>query len=150
MQSFISTFFTTVTDVAPIVLIFMSFQFIVVRKPLPNPKRLAIGFFYVILGLTLFLMGLEKALFPLGDLMASQLTSSEFIYGTSEFTNIHWSDFYWVYLFAFAIGFSTTIAEPSLMAVAIKANEASGGAIPPWGLRIAVAFGVAIGISVGT
>ena len=150
IPDFFSTFFSTITDVIPIVSIFMGFQLAVIRKPLPHPKKLAIGFFFVILGLTLFLMGLEKALFPLGDLMATQLTSSEFIYGTKEFAQIHWSDFYWVYIFAFAIGFSTTIAEPSLIAVAIKANEVSGGSIHPWGLRLSVALGVAIGISLGS
>jgi len=56
---------------------------------------------------------------------------------------LHWDDYYWVYIFAFAIGASTTIAEPSLIAVAIKANEVSGGTIGTWGLRIAVAIGVA-------
>jgi hypothetical protein len=54
-----------------------------------------------------------------------------------------------VYLFAFAIGFATTIAEPSLIAVAIKANQVSGGAIGTWGLRVAVAIGVAVGITLG-
>jgi hypothetical protein len=62
---------------------------------------------------------------------------------------INWQDYYWVYLFAFCIGFSTTIAEPSLIAVAIKANDVSGGAIGVWGLRLSVALGVAIGISLG-
>ena len=55
-----------------------------------------------------------------------------------------------VYLFAAAIGFSTTIAEPSLLAVAIKAQQVSAGTINPWGLRTAVAIGVAIGIALGT
>ena len=63
---------------------------------------------------------------------------------------LHWSDYYWVYIFAFAIGASTTIAEPALIAVAMKANEVSGGAIGVWGLRIAVAIGVAVGISLGS
>lgn len=63
---------------------------------------------------------------------------------------LQWSDYYWVYLFAFAIGASTTIAEPALIAVAIKANEVSAGTVSVWGLRIAVALGVAIGISLGT
>jgi hypothetical protein len=62
---------------------------------------------------------------------------------------LQWWDYHWVYLFAFAIGFSTTIAEPSLLAVAIKANQVSAGAIHTWGLRIAVAIGVAIGIALG-
>ncbi|MFA0708594.1 DUF1538 domain-containing protein, partial [Vibrio sp. 10N.222.48.A3] len=61
-----------------------------------------------------------------------------------------WFDYYWVYLFAFCIGFSTTIAEPSLIAVAIKANQVSGGSISVNGLRISVALGVAIGISLGS
>jgi hypothetical protein len=110
-----------------------------------------IGFVYVLVGLSLFLLGLEQALFPLGRLMAAQLTNPEFIYSGIERMAgvIHWTDYYWVYIFSFAIGFSTTIAEPSLMAVAMKANQVSGGAIGAWGLRIAVALGVAVGIALG-
>jgi len=63
--------------------------------------------------------------------------------------DLEWNDYGWIYLFAFLIGFSTTIAEPSLIAVAIKANEVSGGGIGVWGLRVAVAIGVAVGISLG-
>ena len=55
----------------------------------------------------------------------------------------------WVYVFALAIGFATTIAEPALLAVAMKANDTSGGAIGVWGLRVAVAIGVAVGVSLG-
>ena len=62
---------------------------------------------------------------------------------------VDWKDYGWVYLFACTIGFSTTIAEPSLIAVAMKANDVSGGAIGVWGLRIAVALGVAFGITLG-
>ena len=65
-------------------------------------------------------------------------------------TTLLWSDYYWVYVFAFAIGFATTIAEPSLLAVAIKASDVSGGTITVWGLRVAVALGVAVGIALGT
>jgi hypothetical protein len=61
-----------------------------------------------------------------------------------------WQRYLWVYLFAGCIGFSTTIAEPSLIAVAMKANRVSGGAVSTWGLRIAVAIGVAVGIALGT
>jgi hypothetical protein len=62
----------------------------------------------------------------------------------------HWADYLWVYVFGAAIGFATTIAEPALIAVAMKASAVSGGTITVWGLRIAVAIGVAIGIGVGT
>ena len=78
--------------------------------------------------------------------MAAQLTSLEFL-GKGQLV---WFDYYWVYLFAACIGFATTIAEPSLLAVAIKANQVSGGSIKPWSLRITVALGVAVGIALGS
>ena len=91
------------------------------------------------------------ALFPLGKLMATQLTDPDFIASiTHHVTDLNWWDYRWVYLFAFAIGFATTIAEPSLLAVAIKAHQVSAGAIGIMGLRVAVAIGVAVGISLGT
>ncbi|WP_370280841.1 DUF1538 domain-containing protein [Pontibacterium sp.] len=142
----------TIKDVIPIAAIIFGFQLFVIRRPIPNVKRVVIGFAYVIVGLALFLLGLDKALFPIGRLMAEQLTNPEFISQWSDGVPgaLHWTDYYWVFLFAFMIGASTTIAEPSLIAVAIKANEVSGGAIGVWGLRIAVALGVAVGISLGT
>jgi hypothetical protein len=149
---FIAVFLATIRDVLPIAVILFGFQFLVIRRPIPHMRKVIIGFGYVLLGLTLFLLGLEKALFPIGRLMAEQLTNPEFIKQWSSAVGdvLHWSDYYWVYIFAFAIGASTTIAEPSLIAVAIKANEVSGGAIGVWGLRLAVALGVAVGISLGT
>jgi len=149
---FFNTFLATIRDVLPIAAIIVGFQLLVIRKPLVNPMKIVAGFVCVIIGLSMFLMGLEKALFPLGRLMAEQLTNPAFIYGEENAIPavIHWKDYLWVYIFAFCIGFSTTIAEPSLLAVAIKANQVSGGAIGIWGLRIAVAFGVAFGIALGS
>lgn len=144
------TFVSTLFDVLPIAVIIFGFQFLVIRKPIPNLKKVLTGMFYVLVGITFFLLGLEKALFPLGRLMAQQLTDPAFLETVRITTGVlHWQDYYWVYIFAFAIGASTTIAEPSLIAVAIKAHEVSGGAIGVWGLRIAVAIGVAVGISLG-
>lgn len=151
---------STFRDVLPIAAILFGFQFAVIRKPLPNVGKVLMGFLWVLIGLSLFLIGLELALFPLGRLMAQQLTDPAFIAGvegvvdsaedvTSAAQVLVWTDYNWVYLFAFFIGFSTTIAEPSLIAVAIKANEVSGGSIGVWGLRLSVALGVAIGISLG-
>ncbi|MDH3760165.1 MAG: DUF1538 domain-containing protein [Gammaproteobacteria bacterium] len=139
----------TIWDVLPIVVIIFGFQLFILRKPIPNLKRILSGFVLVLLGLGFFLEGLEAALFPLGRLMAQQLTDPAFIAGDKAAGVLRWSDYYWVYLFAFALGFSTTIAEPSLLAVAIKANQVSAGSIGIWGLRIAVAIGVAIGIALG-
>ncbi len=142
----------TLRDVLPIAAVIFGFQLLILRRPIPNLRRVLFGFFYVLLGLSLFLEGLEQALFPLGRLMAEQLTHPEFMLEGSAgvLPVLHWTDYYWVYIFAFAIGFSTTVAEPSLIAVAIKAHQVSAGAIGVWGLRIAVAIGVAIGISLGT
>ena len=143
----------TVVDVLPIAAIIFGFQFAVLRQKPANLRGILLGFVWVLIGLSLFLLGLKWCLFPLGRLMAEQLTNPAFIQSALEVgetaADIGWQDYYWVYIFAFLIGFSTTIAEPSLIAVAIKANEVSGGAIGIWGLRLSVALGVAIGISLG-
>lgn len=143
---------STIKDVLPIVAVIFGFQFFVLRRPIPNLRKVLIGFFYVLIGLTLFLQGLEQALFPLGRLMAEQLTNPAFIYDgmTHLADTVRWQDYFWVYLFAMSIGFSTAIAEPSLIAVAMKANKVSGGTIGAWGLRIAVAIGVAVGAGLGS
>jgi len=151
LTSLAATMLSTLDDVLPIALVIFGFQLFVLRRAVPNLRRVLTGFVYVLLGLTLFLQGLEQALFPLGRLMAEQLTHPAFlIEGASQGADgVHWSEYYWVLIFAFAIGFSTTVAEPALIAVALKANKVSGGAIGVWGLRIAVAIGVAIGIALG-
>lgn len=149
---FWDTLFSTMRDVLPIVVIIFGFQLVVLRRPVTHWQRVVLGFVYVVLGLALFLMGLEMALFPLGESMAEQLTALDFLFGQGEVipAQVPWHEYYWVYLFAAAIGFSTTIAEPSLIAVAMKANQVSGNTISVNGLRIAVALGVAIGIALGS
>lgn len=136
-------------DILPIAAIIIGFQLLVIRKPLANPRKIAIGFFYVVLGIACFLEGLDMALFPLGKLMATQLTSPEFL-GIAATGPRTWLTYSWVYVFAACIGFATTLAEPSLLAVTMKAEQISGGAIRAWGLRIAVSIGVAVGIALGT
>lgn len=141
----------TCRDVLPILLLITGFQLLVLKQPIPHLRRLVVGGIYVVIGLALFLAGLEKALFPLGKIMAAQLSDPAFIYGAGrEVLEADWKAYGWVYLFAAMIGFATTIAEPSLIAVAYKANEVSAGTISQWGLRITVAVGVAFGISLGT
>ena len=138
----------TVLDVAPLIGLVLFFQIVVLRQRPANLGRITVGFLYVVIGLVLFLIGLEEALFPLGKTMAAQLTDPAFL-GLAEGATAHWLDYGWIYAFAAAIGFGTTIAEPSLMAVAHKAAAVSGGTIRPWGLRIAVAIGVAVGVGLG-
>ena len=146
------TLVATLGDVAPIAAVLLGAQFLVLRQRLPNPGRILVGFTLVILGLTLFLVGLQEALFPVGRAMADQLTDPSFIYGedVTDAVAQHWSDYYWVYLFAFSIGFAAVLVEPAVIAVALKANEVSGGAISVLGLRLAIAIGVGIGITIGS
>ena len=138
-------------DVAPVVIFLFAFQLLVLRERIPDVGAILVGFVFVTVGLGLFLVGLEESLFPLGRLMAQQLTDPAFLEQVSGHVRgtLVWQDFYWVYLFAAAIGFATTLAEPALMAVSIKANTVSGGAIGVWGLRVAVAIGVGVGVGLG-
>lgn len=150
-MAFLFTLLGTLRDVLPIILVIFGFQYFVLRQRIHDFRKVLVGLVYVILGLACFLVGLDKALFPLGEVMATQLTDPHFIHGSVAHLSglLRWRDYAWVYIFAAAIGFSSTVAEPALMAVAMKASEVSGGAISVWGLRIAVAIGVAIGIALG-
>lgn len=158
---------STLRDVLPIAVIVVFFQLVVLRRPFVNLPRLAWGAGFVVIGLTLFLLGLELALFPLGEEMAEQLVALQMDSAAGDgaappagASNSDlasngdligpWYSYYWTYIFALAIGVSTTIAEPALIAVALKAEEVSGGAIRAWGLRLAVAAGVGVGVALGT
>lgn len=152
---------STLRDVLPIAAAIVVFQAAVLRRKVANPGRIALGFACVVLGLAVFLVGLELALFPLGEAMARQLASPEFVMGADALNPLGdaaepvqqaappWHCYHWTYLFAFCIGFSATIAEPALLAVAIKASQVSGGTIHVWGLRAAVALGSGLGVALG-
>jgi nitrogen regulatory protein PII len=128
-------FIGVIRDVVPILGVILFFQYVILKKPIKNLKEVLIGFGLVIVGLDAFIVGLEMGLFSLGETMALQLTQND--------SNII------IYFFAGAIGFSTTMAEPSLTAIARKAKEISDGKINDFVLRVAVAFGVSIGIALG-
>ncbi len=147
VTTFSLTFAATIKDVVPIFAVLLGFQLGILRRRIPHLQQVLFGLVYVLLGLALFLFGLELALFPLGKEMARQLTDPAFL--GVEGDTVRWADYYWTYLFAFSIGFATTIAEPSLIAVSNKAQEVSGGAVKSFGLRIAVAVGVALSLAVG-
>jgi len=134
-ESVITGILAVVRDVVPILAIIFFFQYVILKKKIDNLKTVLIGFGLVILGLYAFILGLEMGLFALGESMAYQLT---------QMNNV------WIiFAFAFAIGFSTTMAEPALMAIAKKAKEISDGKINDMTLRLFVAFGVAFGIALG-
>lgn len=146
---FLTHFLSTLRDLSLIVIIVFGFQYLVIRRPLARLKRVLVGFLLALIGLALFILGLELALFPIGSLMAEQLVSPDFLPTLSEGARRHWTDYYWIYLFAFMIGASTTIAEPALIAVSERARQASNGTLNPLVLRSVVAIGMAFGITLG-
>jgi nitrogen regulatory protein PII len=135
LMSVLSGIFAVLRDVAPIILIILFFQYGVLKKAIQNLRTVLLGFILVIFGLYAFILGLEMGLFSLGETMAFQLTQRDSVFV--------------IYAFAFAIGFSTTMAEPALMAIAKKSKEISDGKINDFALRIFVSFGVAFGIALG-
>jgi hypothetical protein len=133
-------------DLLPIVVVIAFFQFIVLQQPMPNVGDILIGLALVVLGLTFFIYGLEMGLFPIGESMAKAFARKGSIV--------------WLLTFAFCLGFGTTVAEPSLIAVAKEAATvaASGGIIGlseaaqleyANGLRYTVAFAVGLAIVIG-
>ncbi len=126
---------SVVKDVFPILAIILFFQYGILKKSIKNIRLVFAGFILVVIGLYAFILGLELGLFQLGETMAYQLTNA--------------GNVWIIYSFAFAIGFSTTMAEPALVAIAKKSKEISDGKINDFILRLFVAMGVAIGISLG-
>ena len=133
-------------DLLPIILVVAFFQLLVLRQPLPDTGRLLAGTFSVVVGLTFFVRGLEMGLFPIGESMAWSFASK--------------GKLMWLLVFAFALGFGTTVAEPALLAVAHEAAAvaAAGGLIVDsdsaragyaLGLRYTVALSVGIAITIG-
>lgn len=133
-------------DLLPIVLVISFFQIFIIRQPLPQLGEILFGTLMVVVGLSMFIQGLEMALFPLGESMAQSLTRK--------------GSLFWLLSFAFALGFSTTVAEPALIAICKKAAEiaAQGGLLDPspqslnsyaLGLRLTVAVSVGLAILLG-
>ncbi len=139
-------FRNSLRDILPIVVVVAFFQIIILRQPMPNIDSVLIGLVLVVLGLTLFIQGLELALFPVGEEMAESL--------------IRKGSLVWLLSFAFCLGFGTTVAEPALIAVAAEAGRvaADAGAIAAndasiasyaTGLRMTVALAVGCAVVLG-
>lgn len=135
VYNLIVEFMGVIKDVLPILLVIGFFQYLIIKKPIPHIRKVIVGVVLLIIGLDAFIVGLELGLFPIGENIAYSLTTMG-------------NNFY-IYLFAFMIGFSTTMAEPALIAIAMKASEISNGNINQKVLRLSVALGVALGISLG-
>lgn len=107
LKHFMGLFFGALRDLAPIILVIAFFQIIVLQQPFPNLEKVIPGLFFVVLGLTLFIQGLEMGLFPLGESMANAFARKGSVIALLSF--------------AFCLGFGTTVAEPALIAVAAEA-----------------------------
>ncbi|MDN3609324.1 DUF1538 family protein [Vibrio ostreicida] len=138
--------FGSLRDLLPIVAVIAFFQVLVLREPLPNMLSIVVGLVLVVMGLSFFIFGLEMGLFPIGESMAQAFARKGSVG--------------WLMVFAFCLGFGTTVAEPALTAVAKEAaNVASeGGMISAEtqamedyanGLRYTVALSVGIAIMLG-
>jgi hypothetical protein len=143
---FLKRLFSSFLDLVPILTVVLIFQVLIIRQPVPDVVSLITGTLFVVLGLTLFVQGLEQSLFPLGESMAYAFARK--------------GSLVWLLIFAFSLGFGAAIAEPALMAIADKAAEIAGtGKILgssqtaqdnyALGLRITVAFSVGFALLIG-
>jgi hypothetical protein len=146
MKVVIAALFESLRDLLPIILVISFFQLAVLQQPIPNFAEIVVGIVFVVIGLTLFVQGLNMGLFPIGETLARSFASR--------------GNLLLLLLFAFALGFGTTIAEPALIAVAQEAATvaAIGNMIEnteqsmesyAFGLRLTVAVSVGFAIVVG-
>lgn len=140
---FVKQIFSSFMDLAPILVVVLVFQIIVIQQPIPDVFNLIVGTLFVVLGLTFFMLGLEQSLFPIGESMAYAFAKK--------------GSLFWLLVFSFCLGFGTTVAEPALIAVANEAahiageadlientNEAKDGYALALRLTVAVSVGFAI------
>lgn len=136
----------SVQDLAPIILVIAFFQIVVIQQPFPNLWNVVVGLACVVVGLALFIQGLESGLFPIGEALAQGFARKGSVVA--------------LLVFAFCLGFGTTVAEPALIAVAGEAASvaAEAGVIPDTAsaqdtyalrLRMVVAFSVGAAIVLG-
>ena len=146
LSAFSKKLWISFKDLLPIILVIAFFQIVILRESLPNLSEVLFGGILVVFGLMLFIQGLEMGLFPIGETMAHALARK--------------GSLIWLLVFAFSLGFSTTVAEPALLAVAAEAAAvaAQEGLISSseeslnsyaFGLRLSVAFSVGVAILIG-
>ena len=137
---------SSLRDLLPIIVVIAFFQLLILRKPIPHFGQILEGLVLVVIGLSLFIRGLEMGLFPIGEDMAQAFARR--------------GSLFWLLSFAFLLGFGTTIAEPALISVADKAaalaakageiaNTQAGRDSYAYGLRITVALSVGLAIVIG-
>ncbi|PPD42016.1 MAG: hypothetical protein CTY16_15320 [Methylobacter sp.] len=143
---FIKQLFSSLFDLLPILAVVLFFQIAIIRQPIPDVLHLVLGMLFVVLGLALFVQGLEQSLFPLGESLAYAFARKGSVF--------------WLLVFAFCLGFGSAVAEPSLIAISNEAARIAGqGHIIAdselaksdyaLGLRLTIALAVGVAILVG-
>lgn len=146
INPFAKRLFSSFLDLVPILGVVLFFQIVVIQQPIPNVVQLISGTFLIILGLSLFIEGLEQSLFPIGESMAYAFARK--------------GSLLWLLMFAFCLGFGTTVAEPALIAVTDEAARIAGKVNNientdasrkhyAFGLRITVALSVGFAVLIG-
>ena len=146
LRAIIKSLLDSLRDLLPIILVIAFFQLVVLQQPIPDFTEIAIGILFVVIGLTLFVHGLNLGLFPIDETLAFEFAKK--------------GSLLWLLTFAFALGFGTTVAEPALIAVADEAaavaaegdmieNNPQARASYAYGLRITVAVSVGFAILLG-
>jgi hypothetical protein len=146
LKAMFSALFGSLRDLIPIIVVIGFFQMVILQKPIPDIGEISLGIAFVVIGLTLFIKGLNMGLFPIGESMAYSFASK--------------GSLFWLLAFAFALGFGTTVAEPALIAVAgeaatvaavgeMIANDEASKESYAFGLRITVAISVGFAIVIG-
>lgn len=144
LKMFIDNLINSAKDLTPIILVIGFFQLVVLQQHIPSFVDIVIGTSFVLLGLTLFVYGLNLGLFPIGESLA--------------FAFVKKGSLFWLLVFAFALGFGTTVAEPALIAVVNEAANVAqlGGIIDPEDtlsyakmLRYSVAISVGLSVLLG-
>ncbi|NOZ38042.1 MAG: DUF1538 domain-containing protein [Gammaproteobacteria bacterium] len=144
--SIFKTLYLSLRDLYPIILVIAFFQVVVLQQPIPHLLQILSGTLLVVIGLSLFVQGLQMGLFPIGESMAYAFARK--------------GSLFWLLAFSFALGFGTTIAEPALIAVADEAADvaAAAGTVANSlqakasyadGLRLTVAFSVGFALIIG-
>lgn len=130
-------------DVLPIIGVIVFFQIFIIKKPFPHIEKTLVGIIMVIIGLFVFIEGLESTFFPIGENMANQFALK--------------GNIWWLIIFGFAIGFATTFAEPTVTIIANKAAQLSANAgklaneapaISRYALELRLTISLAVGLSI--
>ena len=134
---------SAVRDLLPIMVVVIGFQALVLRQPFPNTADILVGTVFVVVGLMLFVQGLEMGLFPLGEAMAYAFARK--------------GSLVWLLVFGFLLGFSTTVAEPALIAVAGEAAQVASeagyissnhAALEAYAIQLRLTVALSVGVAI--